>query len=61
MKLILVLVLAVLGAAGVGRCLSGAVHDDHERCRDDADRVPAVVSAIQDHDLHLEYQCRRHD
>jgi hypothetical protein len=37
------------------------VHDDHQRCWDDADCVPAVVSALSDHDVHEHDQrCRHH-
>jgi hypothetical protein len=37
------------------------LHHDHQRRRDDADRVSAVVSALSDDDLHEHDECCRHD
>jgi hypothetical protein len=38
----------------------GAMHDEHERCRDDANCVPPDLSALPDDGVHRQDQCCRH-
>jgi bifunctional non-homologous end joining protein LigD len=36
------------------------LHHHDQRRWHDADGVPAIVSAVQDHDLSIDHQCRGH-